>query len=362
MLCLHRDIYRTILSASTRLYREQRRFPRSMSGPARRERAPTAASHCPGATMGGQNVCNPCNDRSARGHAEARRILSAFQRLVEWDRALFRPSRRHCKPPRTRRPPPAGHRHRAFPDQCGGPRFHPSFRPGEEAMMSMELTVATILVAFAGVFLICFMKGAFGGGFSIVGIPLLSMVMDPVTAGGLLAPLFIAMDLFALRYWKPSTWSKPDLVLLLPGLVIGIGFGYLLFRFLDHRAIAIVMAVTTLIFVGLGLVAGVEVEIQPRSTPKAIGAGLASGITTMVAHSGGPPLAMYLLPLGLSKDIYAGTTSLFFTVGNATKAVPWLLLVRPTTGVWELMAVCVLAIPGGVWLGWRLHGALDQRQ
>ena len=49
----------------------------------------------------------------------------------------------------------------------------------------MELTIATILVAFAGVFLICFMKGAFGGGFSIIGIPLLSMVMDPVTAGGL---------------------------------------------------------------------------------------------------------------------------------------------------------------------------------
>lgn len=78
----------------------------------------------------------------------------------------------------------------------------------------MELTVTTILIAFAGVFLICFMKGAFGGGFSIVGIPLLSIVMDPVTAGGLLAPLFIAMDLFALRYWKPSTWSRPDLVLL----------------------------------------------------------------------------------------------------------------------------------------------------
>ena len=26
------------------------------------------------------------------------------------------------------------------------------------------------------------------------------------------------------------------------------------------------------------------------------------------------------------------------------------------------MAACVLAIPGGVWLGWRLHGRLDQRQ
>ena len=48
----------------------------------------------------------------------------------------------------------------------------------------MALSVTTILVAFAGVFLICFMKGAFGGGFSIVGIPLLSMVMDPVTSPG----------------------------------------------------------------------------------------------------------------------------------------------------------------------------------
>jgi len=133
-----------------------------------------------------------------------------------------------------------------------------------------DLTLATVLVAFAGVFLICFMKGAFGGGFSIVGIPLLSIVMDPVAAGGLLAPLFIAMDLFALRYWKPSTWSKPDLVLLLPGLVTGIACGYLLFRFLDHRAISIVMAVTTLGFVGLWLAAGAEATIQPRSTPKPI--------------------------------------------------------------------------------------------
>jgi uncharacterized membrane protein YfcA len=69
----------------------------------------------------------------------------------------------------------------------------------------VELTAATMFVALAGVFLISFMRGAFGGGFAIVGIPLLSLVMDPVAAGGLLAPLFIAMDLFAFRYWKPST-------------------------------------------------------------------------------------------------------------------------------------------------------------
>ncbi|WP_429809119.1 sulfite exporter TauE/SafE family protein [Ensifer sp. B1-9] len=226
----------------------------------------------------------------------------------------------------------------------------------------MELTLATILVAFAGVFLISFMRGAFGGGFAIIGIPLLSIVMDPVAAGGLLAPLFIAMDLYALRYWKPSTWSKPDLVLLVPGLVIGIGIGYLVFRLLDHRAIAILMAAVTLAFVGLWLIRGAGVTPHPRSSPKAIAAGFTSGITTMVAHSGGPPLAMYLLPLGLSKEIYAGTTSLFFTVGNATKLLPWLILAQPSVATWKLMALCLLTIPIGVWSGWRLHGVLDQRQ
>jgi uncharacterized membrane protein YfcA len=226
----------------------------------------------------------------------------------------------------------------------------------------MELTAATYLVAFAGVFLIAFMRGAFGGGFAIIGIPLLSTVMDPITAGGLLAPLFIAMDLTALRYYKPATWSKPDLMVLVPGLVIGIGCGYLLFRMLDHRAIEIAMAAITLIFVGLWFVGGAQVTIRPRSSRKAVAAGLTSGITTMVAHSGGPPLAMYLLPLGLSKEVYAGTTSLFFTFGNALKAMPWLLLVKPGTAVWILMAACLPAIPIGIWLGWRFHGRLDQHQ
>lgn len=42
------------------------------------------------------------------------------------------------------------------------------------AAMGLQLTLATILIAFAGVFVIAFMRGAFGGGFAIIGIPLLS--------------------------------------------------------------------------------------------------------------------------------------------------------------------------------------------
>jgi uncharacterized membrane protein YfcA len=226
----------------------------------------------------------------------------------------------------------------------------------------MELSAAAIVVSLAAVLLIAFMRGAFGGGFAVVGIPLMALAMDPLTAGAVLAPLFVAMDVAALRYWKPSTWSRPDLVVLLPSLIAGIGLGYLTLSVLDARAVAIVVALTTLTFAGLWFLSGGKVGVQPSSVPKGIAAGLGSGVTTMVAHSGGPPLAMYLLPLGLSKELYAGTTSIFFTVANCTKAIPWLLLVDLNATAWTLMAVALLAVPAGVWAGWRLHRRLDQLQ
>ena len=73
-------------------------------------------------------------------------------------------------------------------------------------------------------------------------------------------------------------------------------------------------------------------------------------------------VAMYLLPLGLPKTVYAGTTFLFFVVANAVKAGPWLVLAPPTMEMWTLMALAAPVVPLGVWAGWKLHNRLDQRQ
>jgi uncharacterized membrane protein YfcA len=225
----------------------------------------------------------------------------------------------------------------------------------------MQLSLQVISVSMAAVMAIGFMKGAFGGGFAIIGIPLLALVMDPIKAGSLLAPIFVAMDLFALRFWRPNTWSKPDLKLLVPGLVVGIAAGYMLLEHVDRHLVEILMAATTLLFAYLWW-RGKTVTARPRSQGTAIVAGTASGITTMVAHSGGPPLAIYLLPLGLSKEVYAGTTSMFFTIGNLLKAGPWLAVGRFSDGLWELMLICLPAALFGVWAGWKLHGKLNQEQ
>jgi uncharacterized membrane protein YfcA len=226
----------------------------------------------------------------------------------------------------------------------------------------MPIDAAALAIALAGVFLIAFMRGAFGGGFAIIGIPLLSLAMDPITAGALLAPLFIAMDIVALRYWKPSTWSKPDLIVLVPAMVVGVAIGFVIMSKVDRALIAIAVALITLGFAGLWFLGGGKVEPRPRSTVRAVVFGAASGITSMIAHSGGPGLAMYLLPLGLPKHIYAGTTSLYFTATNAAKAGPWLLIGAPSRATWLLMLLCLPAVPLGIWAGWKLHERLDQRQ
>ncbi|EPX76483.1 INTEGRAL MEMBRANE PROTEIN (Rhomboid family) [Salipiger mucosus DSM 16094] len=67
-------------------------------------------------------------------------------------------------------------------------------------------------------------------------------------------------------------------------------------------------------------------EPARRSGFRAAIAGTASDMTTTLAYSGRPTLAMYLLPLGLLKNVYAGTTSLFSTAGNLVKALPLLWL------------------------------------
>jgi uncharacterized membrane protein YfcA len=186
--------------------------------------------------------------------------------------------------------------------------------------------------------------------------------MDPIKAGTLLAPLFVAMDLYALRFWRPNTWSRPDLTVLAPGLLAGVATGYSILRQVDRHLVEVLMAVTTLLFALLWWRDKSGAAARPRSKPKAILAGTASGITTMVAHSGGPPLAMYLLPLGLSKEIYAGTTSLFFMIGNLAKAGPWLAVGQLSMDFWLLMTMCLPAAFFGVWTGWKLHGRLNQEQ
>jgi uncharacterized membrane protein YfcA len=228
--------------------------------------------------------------------------------------------------------------------------------------LSLASDPAAIAAALSGVFIIAFMKGSFGGGAATVGIPLLALAMDPLTAGALLAPLLVFMDLFALRYFTPSTWSMKDLARLMPAMILGIAVGYFALRLMNRHMAEIAIAVTTLAFTAQWFLKRGNVQATGASLGLATLAGFASGVTTMVAHAGGPPTAMYLLRRGLSKQVFAGTMSIAFAAGNLIKLPPWLLVAEKPDGFGWLMLACLPVIPLAVGLGWRLHNWLDEKR
>ncbi len=225
-----------------------------------------------------------------------------------------------------------------------------------------ELGVEHVAVAGFAILLIALVKGAFGGGFGLVGIPLLSLVMDPISAGAIIAPLFIPMDLVALRYFPPRTWSKPDINILVPTMIVGTAIGAALLSALDTRLVSIAIATVSLAFAAQWYAGGQKVSIAERKTWHGALAGTVSGFTSLVAHSGGPPLAVYLLRLGLSKEVYVGTNTIYFMIVNIIKVWPWLWVGQPTRAMWLLVAICTPIAMFGVWLGWTLHKRLDQRR
>jgi uncharacterized protein len=218
------------------------------------------------------------------------------------------------------------------------------------------------ILGFSATFLMALGKGAFGGGLAIIGVPVMALVIDPITAAIIFAPLVVFMDLFALRAFPPSTWSKPDLKWLLLGLSIGLLIGWMTFELVDRRIVTLLIATVTLTFtirwfIKDRLTPPLPHDVQPlRATLLAI----ISGFTTFVAHAGGPPTAIYLLGRNLGKTVFAGTTIAVFFFGNVIKLLPYSKLALEAPVAIAAAIVFAPIVPLGIYLGKVIHDRLDQ--
>jgi uncharacterized membrane protein YfcA len=218
------------------------------------------------------------------------------------------------------------------------------------------------IVGLSAVFLIAFGRGALGGGLAILGVPLLALVVDPITATIMMAPIVSAMDPFGFWAFPPRTWSRRDLVWLAPAMVFGLLLGAIFFVSVDPRLVALGIAVVTLWFTARWFLRDRKAPSTTTSVdpPKALACGILAGFTTFIAHGGNAPTAMYLLPRGLSKTEYAGTTSALFTFSNSAKLVLYVWLARQQWEAFWLAVLLMPAIPLGVWAGKVLHDRLDE--
>ena len=171
-----------------------------------------------------------------------------------------------------------------------------------------------------------FIVGMSKGGLPSVGtlaVPLLALVISPVTAAALLLPIFVASDMVGLYLYRGS-YSGRNLAILAPASLVGVALGWAFSAHLSSVFIGMLVGVVGIIFC-LNAWFGGRYRARAKEAGIFSGAfwGTLTGLTSFVSHSGAPPFQMYVLPQNLEKMKFAGTATILFAIVNAAKIVPY---------------------------------------
>ena len=207
--------------------------------------------------------------------------------------------------------------------------------------------------------------GAGKGGIPVVGmlgVPVLALAIPPVMAAGLLLPVYVVSDMFGLWAYRHA-FDRRVLAIVLPGALAGIAFGWATARIVPEDAVTAVIGMIGVVFaLNLLLRRGGVAGARRAEVGPGLFWGAVTGFTSFVSHSGAPPYQVYTLPLGMPKAVFAGTSTIAFTVINAAKLLPYWHLGQLSPSNLKLAAVlfvpAALAVLGGVrlvaWLPDRL--------
>ena len=212
-------------------------------------------------------------------------------------------------------------------------------------------------VAVPAVILLGLAKGGFAG-IGVIAVPLMALAISPVLAASITLPILIVQDVVSVWAFR-KTWDGKVLALMLPSAAAGIWLGYALAAFVKPGAVELAVGAVAVVFALLRLWA--ERSRAPARAPRVervpwrgVVAGVAAGFTSQIAHAGGPPFLMYVLPKNLPRDTFIGTSAIFFAVVNWMKVPAYWALGQFTR---EAMMTALVLLPlaiastwGGVWL------------
>jgi uncharacterized protein len=202
------------------------------------------------------------------------------------------------------------------------------------------------------------------GGVPIVGmlaVPVMALVMNPVMAAGMLLPVYVVSDVFGLYAYRKE-FDRRVLAIVVPGAIVGIGVGWATATVVPEAAVTLLVGVIGVAF-GLNLILRKQVVAAPRRAEVAPGLfwGAVTGFTSFVSHAGAPPYQVYTLPLGMAKAVFAGTSTIAFTVINAVKLVPYYALGQLNLSNLKMAAILVIPAVVAVFVGVRLVRVMPER-
>ncbi len=218
--------------------------------------------------------------------------------------------------------------------------------------MSFDLAFFAAMVP--AVILMGLSKGGFAG-LGLLALPLMALVVSPVTAAAIMLPLLISQDVVTVWSYRRE-FDRRNLATLAPGAFLGVLAGYLLAAKVSDAAVGLAVGVISIGFALRNLLGGGK--RAGAATHASWGAGgfwgLVCGFTSMIAHAGGPPFQIYVMPQKLKPAIFVGTGAIFFAAMNLVKVIPYLALGQFSPqnlgASAALLPVAVAATFAGVWL------------
>lgn len=195
---------------------------------------------------------------------------------------------------------------------------------------------------------------------AILAVPLLSLVMSPVQAAGLMLPVYVASDVGGLIAFRRN-FDTRVLATSLPGALLGIGLGWATAHMVPDWGVTLIVGLIGLVF-ALNALIRPDLTATPRRPSLARGGfwGAIAGYTSFVSHSGTPPYQVYVQPLRLPSLVYAGTTTWFFAVTNWVKLLPYWALGQLSPANLKAAALLTPVALVSVWIGLRLVRIIPQ--
>lgn len=193
-----------------------------------------------------------------------------------------------------------------------------------------------------------FCVGLGKGGVPVVtalAVPLMSLVMSPILAAGLLLPVYIAADMGGLYAYRRN-FNARVVQIMMVAMPIGVFVGWLTSSYVSE---AVVLVIIGLIGGNFALNMILRKPVTTQAVPARVRPGLfwgtITGFTSFVSHSGATPYQIYTLPLGMDKITFAGTVAITFAYINLVKLIPYYALGQLSAQ--NLQTALALLIPAG---------------
>lgn len=204
-------------------------------------------------------------------------------------------------------------------------------------------------------------KSGFGG-FGLLIVSLMAMVLPARESTGAVLPLLIAADLMAVRGFRRHA-DRREIRALLPATIPGLLAGWWLLDVIPGRVFGrilggLILAMTALV-VWQRLDRRVLAAVRNHPSLAAF-SGFLAGLSTMMANAGGPAMTFHLMARRFDKMAFAGTCAWFFFITNLIK-VPFSLSLGLITPPSLLLDMLLLpAVAAGFLTGKALLGRIPQ--